>query len=236
MKKNGIFLVTVLLAMLFWQWTYFEIKGHYSGLMDAQFRIESLQEQVTRAQVKTKLIQYQFDLFKQQITKRIPEVLPQLDSLRQKEGRGLASVLQTPNEEYLILARFETLIEDMKVLFENKKYQSVIQKGKLILDQNPISPSLVTVYFMLAESYFQTNEFEACFDVSEQMIRLFPENPKTGYVLLRIGIFLKEKNRFEEAKNMFLLVGHAFEKEKNLKLQSNKLLADLETLPVDEQE
>lgn len=228
MRKNGIFLVTILLALLFWQWAYFEIKGHYSGLTEAHSEIASLHEQMARVRVKNELTQYQFDLFKQQVATRIPEVIDRLDPLRQKENRSLASVLQKPNEEYLTLAQFDTGIDEMKSLFENRKYPNVIRKGQMILEQNPISPSLVTVYFMLAESYFQVNEFDSCFNMAEQMISLFPEDPKTGYVLLRVGIFLKEKNRIEEAKNMFALVNKAFSKEKNLKFQSEKLLAGLE--------
>jgi len=227
MSRNGIFLITTLLTMLFWQWAFYEFKGHYSGLTDARMEINALQEKISRAQIKTELTQYQFDLFKQQITAKIPEVIVGLNMNRQKEGRGIASLLQKPNEEYLTLIQFDTSIEEMKSLFEDRKYQDVIRKGKVILEQNPISSSLPSVYFMLAESYFQVNQFDSCFSISEQMISLFPENPKTGYVLLRVGIFLKEKNRIEEAKNIFSLVSNAFNKEKNLKYQSEKLLANL---------
>jgi len=230
MRKNGIFLVTALITLLFWQWAYFEVKGHYNGLIEAEHEISSLREQMTRAKVKTELTQYQFDLFKQHIVAKIPEVIDQVVPLRQKEGRALASVLQKPNEEFLTLAQFDTSIEEMKFLFEERQFQTVIRKGKLLLEQNPISSSLPSVYFMLAESYFQVNQFDSCFNIAEQMISLFPDNPKTGYVMLRIGIFLKEKNRIEEAQNMFSLVHNAFAKEQDLKNQSEKLLADLSTV------
>lgn len=230
MRKNGIFLVSILLSLLFWQWAYFEFKGHYSGLTEAHNEIESLHQQMERTRVKTELTQYQFDLFKQQVATRIPEVIDRLDPIRQNENRSLASVLQKPNDEYLTLAQFDTAIDEMKSLFEQRKYPNVIRKGQMILEQNPISASLVTVYFMLAESYFQINEFDSCFNIAEQMISLFPESPKTGYVMLRVGIFLKEKNRVEEARNMFALVSKAFAGDKNLKYQSEKLLADLESI------
>ncbi len=227
MSRNSIFLITVLLTMFFWQWAYFEFKGHYSGLSEAQHEINSLHEKITQEKVKIETVQYQFDLFKQQVAVKIPQVLDRLDPMRQKEGRSIASVLQKPNDEFLTLAQFDSEIEEMKSLFEKKKYQSVIRKGKILLEQNPISLSIVSVYFMLAESYFQLNEFDACFGISEEMVRLFPDNAKTGYVLLRVGMFLQEKNRIAEAKSIFSLVNTAFKSEKTLRFQSEKLLSSL---------
>ena len=92
---------------------------------------------------------------------------------------------------------------------------------------NPMSPNLISVYFMLAESYYQNNEIESCLSIAQQMTQIFPDQEKTGFVLLRVGLLLKEKNRIEEARNMFSLVAHAFPDEKNLKVQSEKLMASL---------
>lgn len=227
MKQNGIFLVTSLIVLLFWQWAFFQLKGHYNGLKDAQVEVGLLTEEVHRAQVRTEIVQYKFELFKQQIAMVLPEMVnePGVDESLKGQRRGLASVIQAPSSEYLVLAQIESSVDELRNLFEKRHYKNVIRKAKNILALNPVSPSLVSVYFMLAESYYQTNELDHCLAIAQQMTQLFPEQEKTGYVLLRVGLFLKEKNRLEEARNMFSLVAHAFTNERELKAQSEKLLA-----------
>lgn len=227
MRRNGLFIFAFLLALLFWQWAYFTIDRHYSGLAEAQQKIALLNSEVERSMVRAEVVQWKFDLFRQQVAKSLPTMLETLEPSNRGEGRSIASVAQAPPEEFLLLAQFETSIEDLRVLFEKRQYKEVIRKAKNIINMSPVSPSLVSVYFMLAESYYQDHDFEACFSTAQQMIQLFPEQEKTGYVMLRVGMFLKEKNRFEEAKNMFSLVAHAFAEQKELKAQSEKLLANM---------
>lgn len=215
------------MTLFFWQWSYLELKNHFSGLSEAKDEIKKLKVQFQKSNVKTALVQYQFDLFKQKIASTIPKIVDDLPSSMQIQSRGIASLLKLPSQEFLIMAQLDSSIDDLKKNFEKKQYQNVIRKGKQILDLQPVSDELVTVYFMMAESYFQTNEFEHCLSMADFMTRMYPESEKTGYVLLRVGMFLKEKNRFEEAKNMFSLVSHAFSKERTLKIQSDKLIASL---------
>lgn len=214
-------------TLFFWQWAFLGLKNHYSGLTEAKMEIKKLQKDFERASVKSDLVQYQFDLFKQQIAKMIPNVIDTLPGELQNQSRSIASILKKPREEFLMISQIESSITDLKDLFEKRKYQQVIRKGNNILDLNPVSSSLVLVYFMMAESYFQLNEFEHCLNLAEFMSKMYPESEKTGYVLLRVGIFLKEKNRLEEAKNMFSLVSQAFQADKVLKQQSDKLIASL---------
>lgn len=227
MKQNTVFLVTIFTALLFWQWAYFEFKSHYSGLKESRHEVGSLKRELQRAMVRTSVVQYQFDLFRQQIAKVLPGEMKSSTPELRTQQRGLASIVQKPPEEFLMLAQFETTVEELKRLFEERQYKQVIRKAKAMLELNPVSPSLAVVYFMLAESYYQTNEIDACLSVAQQMIQLFPEEEKTGYVMLRVGLFLKEKNRLEEARNMFGLVSHAFAYDKGLKKQSEKLLGTL---------
>ncbi len=213
------------MVVIFWQWAYFQLKGHYSGLSEARREVSVLRDQVVRASVRTELVQYQFDLFRQQVAKTIPELKIQSDPTLQSERRALASVVQQPSEEFLILAQFESSVDDLRVMFEKQHYKQVIRKAKNLLAIDPVSPNLVSVYFMLAESYYQNNELDACLATAQTMTHLFPEHSKTGYVLLRVGLFLKEKNRLEEARNMFSLVAHAFSADQDLQKQSQRLLA-----------
>ena len=215
------------MVLLFWQWAYFSLKNHYNGLREAHYEVSHLRLKMQKAVVRTEVVQYQFNLFKQQIAKVIPELEDHSSPEMQSQKRGLASIVQQPSEEFLAVAQVEASIDDLRNLFDQRKYKQVIRKAKNILSLNPMSPNLISIYFMLAESYYQNNEIEACLSIAQQMTQLFPDQEKTGYVLLRVGLLLKEKNRIEEARNMFSLVSHAFPDEKILKVQSEKLMASL---------
>lgn len=225
MKKNGFFVIAMLVALFFWQWAYFSFKAHYSGLTEAKFQIEALKEQVQRAQVNASVMQWKLESFKIEVARLAPAMVKDLPSERQKEGRSLASVVQVPPEEFLTLAQFETSIDELRILFEKKQYKQVVRKAKNILALNPVSSSMTLVYFMLAESYYQTHDLELCFSTAQQMVQLFPDDEKTGYVLLRVGMFLKERNRGDEARNLFALVAHAFATQEDLKSKAERLLA-----------
>jgi TolA-binding protein len=121
----------------------------------------------------------------------------------------------------------EASIEEMTSLFEERQYKDVVKKGKNILALNPMSASLVLVYFMLAESYYQLNELDNCMEMAKVLTQQYPEHEKTGWVLLRVGLFLQEKNRVDEAQNMFTLVAYAFEQDKQLVEQAKKLKSNL---------
>ncbi|MEY4616678.1 MAG: hypothetical protein RJB66_1638 [Pseudomonadota bacterium] len=227
MKRNGVFLFTALIALFFWQWVFFSFDRHFNGMKEARTEITHLKKSIERANVRTEVVQWRFDLFKQEVAKSAPSLMKMTPPESQQAVRGLASVVQAAPEEFLMLAQFEASIDDLRTLFEKQRFKEVIRKSKNILELNPVSSSLVVVYFMLAESYYQEHALEECFAIAQQMIQLFPEEEKTGYVLLRVGMFLKEKNRLEEAKNMFSLVAHAFEQNKELKNRSEKFLAAL---------
>ncbi len=213
--------------MLFWQWAFFQFKNHFNGFKDHQIIVSSLKTKLARSDVRNEVIQYQFDLFKQQVARIFPDLKADTPFDLREEARSLASVIQQPSEEILMLAQYETTVDELKKMFEKNQFKEVIRKSKNMLALHPVTPSIVTVYFMLAESYYQTNELDSCLEIAQQMIKLFPEEDKTGYVLLRVGLFLKEKNRIEEARNMFSLVNHAFSHQKELKKQSKRLLASI---------
>jgi tetratricopeptide (TPR) repeat protein len=127
------------------------------------------------------------------------------------------------------LAQYEASVESVKDLFAQRKFKEVIIKVNQLLEMNIVSPSILSLYFILAESYYQTHELDQCFATARRMVELFPEEEKTGYVLLRVGMFLQEKNRVEEAKNMFALVGQAFSGYADLKDKSERFLGTVVT-------
>jgi hypothetical protein len=225
MKKHVVFVFFMLGLLSFWQWVFFELKEYFSGSRELQVENSRLKVSVDRERAKTDLTAYKFELFRQNVAKIIPTV----NELKVKEEsvRSLASVVQNESPEFLRAAEVESKIRVIKDHFADRKYKLVVQSTNELLASDPVTPELVTLYFMLTESYFQLHELGQCVQVSQKMMKLFPENEKTGMAMLRVGMLLKEKNRSQEAKETWLIVSSAYQ-SKELKDQAQKLIASLE--------
>jgi TolA-binding protein len=225
MKKRVIFVFFMLTLLSFWQWSFFELKEYFSGSRELQIENNKLKVSVDREKAKTDLASYKFQLFRQNVAKIIPSL--QDYKTKNENVRSLASVVQNENPEFLRAAEVENKVTLIKEHFAGRKYKQVVQAVNELIASDPVTPAIVTLYFMLAESYFQLHELSQCVQVSEKMMKLFPENEKTGMVMLRVGILLKEKNRSQEARETWSIVASAYE-SKELKEQAHKLIAGLE--------
>jgi TolA-binding protein len=64
--------------------------------------------------------------------------------------------------------------------------------------------------FLLVEGYFQSNDYEACIEVVEQMIRLYPESELTGFSLLRLAKIYERRDRIEDAAEIYRSISQNF--------------------------
>jgi hypothetical protein len=227
MKKHMFFVFFTLALLSFWEWIYFELKDHFSGSKELIIENNRLKISIDKEKAKNDLAFYKFDLFRQNVAKVIPGVIA--PGIKDDNVRSIASVVQSENPELLRAAEVESKVRIIKDYFSERKYKQVVQTTNELLSSDPVSPSLVTLYFILAESYFQLHELSLCVQISQKMMKLFPENEKTGMIMLRVGILLKEKNRSQEAKETWLIVASAYQ-SKDLKEQAKKLIAGLDRI------
>lgn len=225
MKKHVVFVFFMLGLLSLWEWFFFELKEHFSGSRELQVENSRLKISIDREKAKTDLAGYKFEIFRQNVAKIIPTVNE--FKIKESSVRSLASVVQNESPEFLQAAEVESKVRFIKDHFSDRKYKQVVQSTNDLLAADPVTPALVTLYFMLAESYFQLHELGQCVQVSQKMMKLFPENEKTGMVMLRVGMLLKEKNRSQEAKETWMIVASAYE-SKEIKEQAQKLIAGLE--------
>lgn len=226
MKKNASMVIFFFGLLGFWQWSYFKFREHFNDSKEIIEQNKTLKVSLLREQARLDLITFKYEIFRQNVAQLIPSVkVPQSDL---KQIRGLASVVQKENPEILKYSNIESKIQTAMDHFADRKYKQVIQEVNDILVQDPITPTMVTLYFILAESYYQTHELNLCVQVSEKMMSMFPENEKTGLVLLRVGMLLKEKNRLQEAKETWQVVATAYLYSKELQEQVKKMMSSLE--------
>ncbi len=143
------------------------------------------------------------------------------------EIRSIASVLNSTNSS-LQIERASSLLEKAKEDFRSKNFEeSNLRLGKL-LKLYPDTLHGPEARFLLVEGYFQSRDFEACIEVVEEMIRLYPESELTGFALLRLGRIYEGRDRIEDAAEIYRsVVSHFSQVELKRQAQISLKAVDL---------
>ena len=118
------------------------------------------------------------------------------------EIRNIASVLNSTNSS-LKIERASSLLEKAKEDFRAKNFEESNLRLSKLLKLYPDSLHGPEARFLLVEGYFQAHDYEACIEVVEEMIRLYPESELTGFALLRLGRIYEGRDRIEDAAEIY---------------------------------
>lgn len=136
--------------------------------------------------------------------------------------RGLASVLNSTNSS-LQIERASSLLERAKADFRAKNFEESNLRLSKLLRNYPDTLHGPEARFLLVEGYYQARDFEACIEVVEEMIRLYPESELTGFALLRLGRIYEGRDRIEDAADIYRSVVSHFSQDE-LKQQARVAL------------
>lgn len=137
----------------------------------------------------------------------IAQTLPSALKNRPKDSttyeiRTIASVLNSTDSS-LQIERASSLLEKAKEEFRAKNFEKSNLRLSRLLKLYPDTLHGPEARFLLVEGYFQSNDYEACIEVVEEMIRLYPESELTGFALLRLGRIYEVRDRIEDAAEIY---------------------------------
>jgi TolA-binding protein len=158
------------------------------------------------------------DIYREQVLRyqvEVSAILPEvIKKNRNHEDqfplRTLASTLPGFKNENLELSMQNQKFFLAKKHFNEKNYREAIEKFSEFISRTPFSSNLVEANFLLAESYFQMEDFENCLLVIERMIEQYPSSEMTGYSMIRMGKIYELQDRPEEAVEVYKLVSQSF--------------------------
>ncbi len=116
--------------------------------------------------------------------------------------RSVASVVNS-TDAGLQIERASSLLERAKDEFRNKNFEVSNARLTKLLKLYPDTLHAPEARFLLAEGFFQAGEYEACIEIVEDMIRLYPESELTGFALLRLGRIYEGRDRIEDAAEVY---------------------------------
>jgi tol-pal system protein YbgF len=120
---------------------------------------------------------------------------------------------------------------DGKVREAGKLYAAGDYKraGELLenfVETYPDHPKLPEAYYLLSESYFNTDQYEQSVKSIDFLVTHFPETEYAGYGLLRLGKIFERRERPEDAADTYKSIVEHFPKS-NAAAMASKSLKDL---------
>jgi TolA-binding protein len=176
------------------------------------------------AQLKTLMARESNSAFEQ----RVALTLPQGKALaKDYRARQIASVTEDKTLQQLEPDRAAHLYEQARTAFHAKAYSKSNEMLRRIVEDYPDSINIVESYFLLVEGLYQAKQYEACAEFAERMMTLYPESDLTGFALLRLGAVYQERDRLEDAAEIYKLVVKSYRNPKVLE-QAKALLYEIQ--------
>jgi TolA-binding protein len=193
-----------------------EVRHQFNGA-DQQEKIASFwKDQVGQEQLKRLVLASQFAEFKQEVAGFIPDANELDGSDQDFHLRNLASVIPQKNVSGLQLIESpQNLLNAGKDQIKQRDFGQGIQLLNRLLQNHPDSLYTVEAQYLLVEAYHQQGNTVAVVKWTEKMVELFPENPLTGYALLKVGQVYEADGRYENAIDVYRTIVSAY-KDKGL--------------------
>lgn len=144
------------------------------------------------------------------IAQNLPSLLKGLpENSKTYQMRTIASVVNSSSKA-LKIERASSLLERAKEEFRAQNFRDSNARLESLLKSFPDSIHGPEARFLLVEGYYQSNDYEACIEVVEQMIRLYPESELTGFSLLRLAKIYERRDRIEDAAEIYRSISQNF--------------------------
>ncbi len=212
--------------------TYFYsvIKDHYSGKHTLQAQVEFLQSKYDKEKLKNYILSSDFEEYRQMVAENIESPL-----LKQKKSpekgyplRTLASLSVRFPPMVVGPSPASELMREGKELFSYGDYEQAKNSFEKVVNLHDGSVHSIEAHFLLAESFFQMENYEACIDFVNKMVIHFPEHELTGFGLMRLAAIFEIRERGEEAAKIYRTILKNYESN-DLKLEARSYLSRVET-------
>ncbi|MCB9026814.1 MAG: tetratricopeptide repeat protein [Bdellovibrionaceae bacterium] len=210
MKNQAVFSITLILLGL-WSLAYIQFQQYFENPQKYEEKIQKLQKNIAKTQMQKELLKDQLIEFQMDVAKILPETIRKSPKGEKSYPlRNLASLVLAKDQDAYQNSKMKTHLSLSKKLFTDKKYKDASQSLVQFISNYPFSIDIAEAFFLLAESYFQLEDYERCILTVEKMIELFPENELTGYAMVRMGKIYEIQERPEQAIDIYQTVLQVF--------------------------
>lgn len=222
--KSVHFCLLILTIWLALQQSYSKARHYFSGIDQTRAEVARLSDEIHRQKLVAAAALYERDLIQQEAAVAVRKNPLSTDDY---PTRRLASVLTAGAIDPLLVDTAAGLFKEGKSSFIDGDYKSSAKRLESLIKTYPLSPYTLESYFLVAESYFQAKDHEKCVAYVEDMVRLFPESELTGYSMLRAASIYRDRERLDDAAELYRTVLGGFT-QPELRKQAGTLLKEIE--------
>lgn len=225
-KQSYLFIVFILGLTLAYAQVYSYVKYHYSGAELAIHEKNKLQNDLDDKILLISWYQNQLKDFQNQIVAQLPELKIE-DPEKLYFARNLASVQSTQGNSSKLERPFSfALMKQAKEEFKDKKYKEASEILNEVIKTYPMSSYVVECHFLLAEIAYLQRNYAQSLSVIRTMMKLYPENELTGFIMIRMGQIYQMQHDNEQARVVYETINGQFQNTE-LKKQTEKLIAKI---------
>jgi TolA-binding protein len=203
------------------QTVFFSFKSQMDGKQELQVEIATLRKELEREKAKTEIAKYELESFQQKVAIALPKNIPGQDY----SVRNIASIVTTTNP-----LDIKTKIEfsEIKKNYLANHFDKAAVDLKEYIKNYPESSFVLEAYYLLTMSYYKSFQYENALQTVDILVQQFPDSEMTGLGLLVMGDIMKKKERYDDAKEIYITVKKNFkypelQKQAEAKLQETKL-------------
>lgn len=227
MTRSSVAIFSLVLMVLYLQ-TFWAVKHLTNPTPLLSAKIERLKEQIDRQNLRAMVDQSQMESFRQEVAAALPPALKGVAEIgRDYPLRNLASVTMQGKNPKLQAFVAASLFETGRVLFRKGEYERANRIMEKMIDRYSYATQVVEAHFLLAEGQFQLGQLDAASTTIDRMVELFPESELTGFALVRLGQIFENRERYDEAVQLYRTVLKSFP-YRSVASQAERSLRDME--------
>lgn len=227
MTRSALAIFSLVLTVMYLQ-TYWAVKELTNPAPLLSMKIHKLENALERQQVRRLVDRHQMENFRQEVAAALPPALKHVaEAAKDYPLRNLASVTMKGQSGKLDDLVATSLFETGKGLFRKGDFERSNRMMQKLIDQYSYSTQVVEAHFLLAEGQYKLGNIEAASATIDKMVELFPDSELTGFALLRLGQIFEQRDRYDEAVQLYRTVLRTFP-YRSVATQAERSLRDME--------
>ena len=190
---------------------YWVVRERYSQTPELALEIKNLKAQMDQQKLRSLLVAEQAENFRQEVASALPPALKMItEKGKDYPLRNLASVSMSGERDSLKVMVASTVFETGKSLFRKGEYAKANRMFKKVITDYGFSVQVIEAYFLTAEGQYLLGNMEEATETINTMVELFPESELTGFALVRLGQIFENRERYDEAVQIYRTVLKTF--------------------------
>ncbi len=176
---------------------YLQFQIEFSGNEELVVKIERLEYELQQQHAKSDIAQYELESFKQYVAVNLPTRIEG----QSYSVRNIASLVTVSETKLIDKPKMD--FAKIRENYLQHNYEAANTELKTFVETYTDSSYILEAYFLMANSYYKTKQYERSLSAINFLVKQYPESEMTGLGLLLMGDILETQERWDEARDIY---------------------------------